>query len=397
MRRRALAWLSVAMLSVPVLAEEAGNSVDTRLEVYADRNDVISVAPVVAVKRLLSRLWSVNVEGELDAVTGASRQWGTDSKGGLDARSGASAKFDGVAGASMRSEGGEPMPEIRGGGKLSLTYSNQGRVGTVLVGGSNEHDYRSLQAGISGSWDFAERNTTLSGGVTVFIDNMSPPAPWNALGGGDKTVVSYRAGLSQILTPLTLAAVDLTLTTNDGYMGHPYNPVSTTDSGFIAERLPRSKQALAVSGQLVQGFHLGERLGSVSGEYRWTTDSWGLLSNTLDLKWNQHLTDETVVRLRGRIYDQGTASFVRDSYQGNEAYRTADIRLYAFRSWLLGIKVTSTFPEDWQKSAWLPDRWSLSYDHLWRNTRGNPQLYQLYSVGSMYMQGTGAVEVGWDL
>jgi Protein of unknown function (DUF3570) len=396
MNRYVLILLSTSAVA---FANEAANTVDTRLEVFADRNDVLSIAPTLAVKRVLSKLWSLEWEETVDAVSGASRQFGLNSKGGLDAKSGAStnlSKYDGVSGASGRDGKGQEISEVRIGSHLSLTRSNQGHVGTITVGGSNEHDYRSLQGGLSGSWDFGERNTTLSGGLNLFSDRMSPPFPWNQWGGGDKTVVSSRMGLSQLLTPLTLVAVDGTLTWTAGYMGHPYNPVSTLDSGFVTERLPRRKEALALSSQLIQGYHLGESLGSLNLEYRRTVDSWALASHTIDLKLSQHLGDETVLRLRGRWYQQGAATFIRDDFQGDEVYRSADIRLYKFTSWLAGIKISSTFPEDWRAHG-APDRWSLAYDHLWRDTYGDGTLYQLYSASSIYMQGTGAIELGWDL
>jgi len=151
-----------------------------------------------------------------------------------------------------------------------------------------------------------------------------------------------------------------------------------------------------MSGQIVQGWLLGEKLGSVNTEYRWYSDSWALRSNTLTLQVSQHFTDATILRLQGRYYNQTATAFSdAGQYRGTETYRTADIRFYGFTSWLVGAKVSSAFPEDW--SGWLPRRWDLSYDHMFRNTKGNPLLYQLYPSNATYQQGTARAGLGWDI
>jgi len=381
--------LVVSMGVVHAFAGE-GDAVETKFEVFHDRNDVTALSPIVELSKTIARYWSVQWEGQLDAVTGASRNWGRD------ATSGASQQVDAVSGASGRDAQGNVNPEFRYGTRVGATYSNGGRVFSGSLYGSKENDYQSISPSISGSWDFAERNTTLSWAASWFIDKMSPSGVWASIGGGDKRVQSYTLGLTQTLTPLTLGGLTVNYIRTTGYIGHPYNPVSTIDSGVIAEALPDQKDALAMSGQIVQGWLLGEKLGSVNTEYRWYSDSWALRSNTLTLQVSQHFTDATILRLQGRYYNQTATAFSdAGQYRGTETYRTADIRFYGFTSWLVGAKVSSAFPEDW--SGWLPRRWDLSYDHMFRNTKGNPLLYQLYPSNATYQQGTARAGLGWDI
>jgi hypothetical protein len=164
---------------------------------------------------------------------------------------------------------------------------------------------------------------------------------------------------------------------------------------MVIENLPSKKEALALAGQFVQGFHLGEELGSLNTEYRWYTDSWNLRSHTLTLRWNQHISEASVVRLQTRIYSQTGAAFATTNGVGNELYRTADIRFFPFKSLLLGVKYSSEFPDNWP--GLMPRRWDISYDHLWRDTKGNPLLYQLYASNVIYMQGTARAGLSWDL
>jgi hypothetical protein len=383
------------VMAAATFASDGEDRLDTKVEAFHDRNDVWAFSPILSLSKRIAKHLSLELETQLDAVTGASREWGLSGSGQkLDANTGASVKLDGVSGASAR-EGGEIDPEIRAGGRAGLSWSNQGRVFAASFYSSRENDYVSYSPSVSGAWDFAERNTTVSWGASWFFDRMTPYGEWGRLGGGAKRVQSYNLGLTQTLTPLSLAGLTTTFTRTTGYIGHPYNPVSTRDSGMLAEELPGAKDALALAGQFVQGFHLADRLGSLNGEYRWYSDSWNLRSHTLTLRWNQHLTDATVVRLQGRYYDQTGAAFASADYTGVERYRTADIRFHPFRSWLAGLKIDSEFPEEW--AGWLPRRWDLSYDHLWSDTPGNPLLYQLYAKDAWYMQGTARAGLSWDL
>lgn len=384
--------LLASILAVSVRASE-GDALETKFEVFRDRNEVTALSPLFELKKTIAKSLSLMWEGQMDAVTGASREWGVNGSGQLDAKSGASARLDGISGASRKDE---PEPEIRWGSRLGLTWSRNGRVFSGSLYASKESDYQSFSPSISGAWDFAERNTTLSWGGAWFFDKMTPYGEWGRLGGGEKRVQSYSLGLTQSFTPLTLGGITTNFIRTTGYIGHPYNPVTTRDSGLIAEFLPEKKDALAVSLQAIQGWLWGEKLGSVNLEYRNYRDSWDLRSNTLTIQLSQNLLDATMVRLQGRYYSQVGAWFAQtDLYQGSEVYRTADIRFHRFDSWMAGLKVASEFPDSW--GAWLPRRWNLSYDHLIRNTRGNTRLYQLYAPDEFYQQGTARAGLGWDL
>lgn len=395
---RCTAVLLAASWFGPGVRASDGDGVSTKFEVFHDRNDVTALSPIFELRKTIARSLSVIWEGQIDAVTGASRDWGRAGSGqsSLDGSSGASARMDGVSGASSNEEG-EQKPEVRGGTRLGLTYSRDGRVLGGSVYGSKENDYQSFSPALFGAWDFAERNTTVSWAASWFFDKMSPKGSWALLGGGDKRVQSYTVGLTQTLTPLTLAGFTVNWIRTTGYIGHPYNPINSIDSGMIGEMLPERKDALATSGQLVQGWLVGgEFLGSANAEYRYYSDSWDLRSQTFTLQLSQHLSEATILRFQGRYYTQTGAAFAQSAYYlGNEAYRTADIRFHRFSSWLGGAKLSSEFPDSWD--GWLPRRWDVSYDHMVRDTEGDPLLYQLYARDAWYQQGTGRVGLGWDL
>jgi hypothetical protein len=69
----------------------------------------------------------------------------------------------------------------------------------------------------------------------------------------------------------------------------------------------------------------------------------------------------------------------------------------------MGLKIGSTFPESWNASAWLPDRWDLSYDHGLRDTKGDingdtPMFHtQVFPADEYYQQGTFMLGLSFDL
>lgn len=393
--------LATTFFATSLFANEGEDKLDTKYEWFQDRNQATALAPIFLLTRSISRNFGIEWEGQMDAVAGASRRWGVEGSGQnppLDASTGASGQtifvshaLDGVSGAS-----GNGDWELRAGTKIGLTWTD--KKGGVLNGSlyaSKENDYQSFSPAVGGSWDFAERNTTVSWGGSWFFDEMTPYGAWATMGGGAKRVQSYNLGLSQILTPLTLVGLNATFTRTTGYIGHPYNAVSTLDSGIVVEHLPERKDALALAGQVVQGFLVGNLLGSINADYRWTSDSWNLRSHTVTVRWNQHVTDASYFRLQTRVYSQTGAAFSSKAYTGQESYRTADIRFFPFYSVLAGVKFVSEFPEDW--AGWLPRRWDVSCDYLWRNTHGNKSLYQLYPATGHYMQTTSRFGLSWDL
>lgn len=385
-----LCGLAAAPASVSA-ADEADQGVDFKYMYYWDRNGVWNHTPAIAYFRKFASVWKFQWDQEVDAVSGASRRLGLKNIGRLGDND---RKLDGITGASQR--------EIRHSEQATMAYADQGKAASASFYFSDENDYRSYSPSVSGSLDFNDRNTTLGGSAALFLDDMHPTGRFTGMG-GKRQIVSGTVSLAQVLTPLTLGSLTANIIRSTGYLGHPYNPAITTDGNLIAENLPDKKNSVALSGLIVQGFHLGDRLGSLRLEGRHYRDDWELVSNTADLQWYQYLTEGTYLRLRARGYRQDAAAFASEAYVGNEVYRTPDIRFYEFASLTVGLKIGSVFPESWGESGWLPDRWDLSYDHGVRDTKGEegsgkPMFhYQLFPSDQYYIQGTFMLGLGFDL
>ena len=387
----ATALVVTAVLPSTPRAAEADDGVEFKYMYFWDKNGVWNHTPAFAWMHKLADAWKFQYDQELDYVSGASRRLGLRNIGRLNDND---LNLDGVTGASRR--------ELRHSEQASLAYAREGRTASGAFYFSDEKDYRSYSPSLGGSMDFNERNTTVGLSAAAFFDDMHPAVPFNQLG-GTRQILSLSATLAQVLSPLTLSGLTANVIHSAGFLGHPYTPPFTTQGNLITENLPDRKTALALSGQLIRGFHLAERLGSLHIEGRYYRDDWELQSGTLDAQWYQYLWDGTFVRVRARGYSQSAAAFAKDTYDGDEVNRTADIRFFAFSSLTVGLKVGSTFPESWGDSPWLPDRWDLSYDHAVRDTHGEDdgvhpaKHYQLFPVDEYYQQGTVLAGLSFDL
>jgi hypothetical protein len=358
---------------------------------FWDRNGVWNHTPALAFFRKIASAWTLRYDQELDYVSGASRRLGLRNIGRLGDHD---LELDGISGASRR--------EFRHSERAGAAWERDGRAASASFYFSDENDYTSYSPSVSGSLDFNERNTTLGGAAAVFLDDMHPTGPFRGLG-GSRRIVTLTATLAQVLSPLTLGGLTLDLIRSTGFLGHPYNPAITAGGDLLLENLPDRKTALALSGQIIQGFHLGGMLGSLRLDARWYADDWRLQSGTADVQWYQYVAEETYVRLRVRGYGQTAAAFARPAYAGDEVYRTGDIRYYGFSSVLAGLKIASSFPESWSARAWLPHRWDLSYDHGIRGTKGErdgvtPMFHtQVFPRDEYYLQGTLMAGLSFDL
>jgi hypothetical protein len=389
----AVAAGAMAIAVLPCAGAATGSRLVLKHEYFRDKNKVWNQTPAFSFSQALSRVWFLGWEQELDIVTGASRRIGLEKVG----QSG-DLEIDGVSAASK--------VETRHSENPSLTYSDQGTVASASLYSSRENDYFSLSPAASLAFDFNERNTTVGVSYAEFFDTFKPAGPF-AGEGGKKRITSLGATLAQSLTSLTLVGFTATWNHSWGFLGHPYNPPVTIDGQMMRERVPDQKQAGAVSAQIVQGFRLGDRLGSLNLDYRRYQDTWALKSGTWDAKLSQYFTETAFIRLRLRYYNQTRALFAKEYYSGSEAYRTADIRWFPFTSWLVGAKISAAFPEEWSQSAFLPDRWDVKFDYTLRDTRGDKVAqaageprslrYQLYGPDETYTQGVLMVGLVFDL
>jgi hypothetical protein len=208
---------------------------------------------------------------------------------------------------------------------------------------SQEPDYRSFFVTVNGTAELGQRNTTLAftvarGHDRVTNANTHNPIAAPIVGYLDTTLASF--GVTQVLTPLWLAALTYDFMDLNGFQENPYRVVSAGGM-LVPERVPkvRLRHAIAASARTYLPTSRTEFLGS----YRFYTDNWGVIGHTPELRVIQEITRDLFAQVRYRYYQQNGAFFFQPVYDTNDPaidpYLTDDPKLAPMTTHILGGKV----------------------------------------------------------
>jgi hypothetical protein len=316
---------------------------------------------------------------------------------------GASYLLDAITSASVAAgvQRDEPFTEVRNEFGLRLGQ----RLGPALLSGgysySTESDYQAHSAFLSGVVDLFQRNTTLGLALAYGHDNVHRrmgPTSYSTLGTLDR--LNLIATWTQVLTARTLLTVSYDLgvhgfgSKDNGFQANPYRTVMLGGSPN-PEQLPfqRIRHALAASLYL----HLPlpsktVRYLAFRPSYRFYIDDWSIVSHTPELRI--YLAAGPVeLRLTGRYYAQGRASFWNDIGDGRPVYmgnvgkpctscttdsargmffHTADPKLSQMSSLFLELRLLIDLGFMRKVSSWLSEgRIEASYGHMFNDRWAN--------------------------
>jgi hypothetical protein len=246
------------------------------------------------------------------------------------------------------------------------------RLATLEVGAnvSDEYDYTSAGFNARLARDFNNRNTTLSFGVAVANDTITPvggaPVALSPMlaaagsGGGkatlagdqSKDVVDFLVGVTQVLNRQTIVQFNYSLSQSDGYLTDPYKILSVVDpvtglpmagppgtglNLYLYESRPETREKQSLYALLKRDFN-----GDVFDiSYRYMTDDWGIDSHTVDLHYRWQFSGGKYVQPHLRFYSQNQADFYETVlFDGAPVPRfaTADYRLAKMDGVTFGIK-----------------------------------------------------------
>jgi Protein of unknown function (DUF3570) len=247
------------------------------------------------------------------------------------------------------------------------------RLSKLSVGGSvsAEYDYTHVGVNANIARDFNNRNTTLSFGVALANDTISPvggtptalspmlPANIRGEDGGfkgpdqSKDVLDLLVGVTQVLNRHSLVQFNYSLTRSDGYMNDPYKILSVVDSvnglpvagppgsglsRYLYESRPDTREKQSLFGLYKRDFD-----GNVFDvSYRYMTDDWDIKSHTIDMHYRFRLGDSgKYLQPHLRFYSQTAANFystVLFDAVPVPLFASADYRLGEFDAVTLGLK-----------------------------------------------------------
>jgi hypothetical protein len=270
--------------------------------------------------------------------------------------------IDSIAGATPS---GQPPPEGSDQVPLStlkdrreayqIEFSQPWQRGELMLGYANseESDYFSDVWSLNGLLFFNQKNTILRMGYARADDEVQPTFFPTAR---DKTVQDAIIGFTQVVSPTTTLTANLTYGYQEGYLSDPYKLVQKATEilpGLVIdltfpENRPSERERLI--GFFSVTHTLEEQRATIETSYRVLNDDWGVFSHTLEMAWFQRLGEHLILRPAVRYYRQSAADFYvvdldgspidpSPDPTGDPPYYSADYRLSAMETWMLGGKV----------------------------------------------------------
>lgn len=342
---------------------------DTAVLVYSESDGRVQAAePVVLASKDLGDDRRFSARLVLDALTGASPNGATPASD-IQTFTRPSGK-----GSFTVAPGETPLDDTFKDTRVAVSADYQfplSRDGRLAYGASVSKEYDFLSAGGSLRYtlDFNQRNTTLSAGLSLESDRISPvggtPVPLGPVpdAKGDatesKTVTDLVVGVSQVLNPRSVVQFNYALSLSSGYQTDPYKLLSVVGADgepvrYVYEGRPDSRTKHSLFARLKQ--FVGDR-DVFDASYRFMTDDWGIVSSTVDATYRWNFSEDQYLEPHLRWYSQGAADFYRVAlFDGTEAMFTvasADPRLGRFDGITAGLKYGQILESGNQWSARL--------------------------------------------
>jgi Protein of unknown function (DUF3570) len=371
--RERLSKAALALLLMPAAAmadSTPANQVDYTALYYGEQGRTEVFEPVVRATRLFGDGQSLSAQLAIDVITGASPS------GALP--SGSVQTITSASGRVITVPAGE-IPTTRFQdhrfGLDGEWHKPWGRLFSSTFGlhASREKDYQSF--GVNGkiSADLLEHTFTVTAGGGYSDDSVFPVGgtPIGLSDGTEVTngknpkhVSSLLFGLSHVLTRRWMMSLDGTRTVENGYLTEPYKVISLVDpftgipDGQLTDKRPSTRTR--TSALLSSVYHLKNDIAYTSYRYYW--DSWGIRSNTLDLRYRHDLEeDDWYLEPHIRLYRQSKADFFTVGLSGFLAppdFATSDYRLGKLTTLTLGT--TFAFRLGWSH----PALWTLRAEYI---------------------------------
>lgn len=264
-------------------------------------------------------------------------------------------------------------------GQVSLSWTDELMKDTrytVASNLSNEIDYISI--GMSGeiARDLNQKNSTLSVGISLGIDQFSPlgnvplsfssmvvdngqyatDADFNAAYDATRTTDSekintaeFLLGWTQVINRRMLMQFNYGYTNISGYLTDPYKILSVVNNigitqDYVYENRPDSKQQHSLFG--LMKYHLDESIFDIS--YRYVSNDWDITSHTIDTHWKFLSDNGSFWEPHVRFYQQSAAEFytpflsagvsLPETANQYPTYASADYRIGEMTAMTLGLK-----------------------------------------------------------
>ena len=258
-----------------------------------------------------------------------------------------------------------PYTEEREQLSIGMDYLRGNTTMSVSVTNSEESDFTSDSYSFSVSQGMFGDLTTLTLAYSLSNDEVRRSDDDTFVREADRQF--YSVGLTQIITRNLIMGLNVETITDEGFLNNPYRTVRYVDSSnpigysYEAELYPNTRTSTAVG--IRARYYLPYR-AAVQGEYRFFTDTWGILSHTGAISYTHPWRAWTFTG-KYRHYTQDQADFYSDLFPRSEAtnFRGRDKELSKFVSQNFRLQASYAILQD----GWgFVDRGSVNliYDQL---------------------------------
>jgi len=242
---------------------------------------------------------------------------------------------DAVSGASRHLESGTI--------DWSTAYKQSPVLSLLMHSGIHlENPFRSWNAGVGASRAFADQNTVVSAGVLGVLDWFDRfYIDGTRHGRTQRSTTTGDVGVTQILTPYTVANVNYGLSAQEGELGNTWNSVPLSIGIRGPELLPRERVRHAFVARLAQFLPWN---GALRAYYRFYADDWGIVAHSVEGEWMQRLTPTLYIGALYRFHTQTGPYFFTTLAPVDATLRTADSDLAPLQSNTIGGKIVGDVP-----------------------------------------------------
>lgn len=232
------------------------------------------------------------------------------------------------------------------------------------VGFHHEEPFLSWLYSLEYQRSLAEDNATVSVAANEVLDWFDAfTLGGTRRGRASRASTNLNLGLSQLLSPTTLAAVSYGVTLQRGELGNTWNTVPLAAGGRESELLPRERVRHAASLALQQylPWH-----GALKLRYRFYRDDWDVTAHSLEAELRQRIAEWLTVGASYRYHHQtGVSFFTVDAVPSASPYATADSDLAGLFTQTIGGNANVNLPTARFGALFL----SFGFDHYFRSDK----------------------------
>ncbi len=348
--------------------EESSWDFDTAFLYYSESDRVSAAEAIINAKKTFENDQVLNLKLTIDSLTGASAN-GATAQPNVQTFTRPSGK-----GSYQTQANATPLDDTFKDTRVQLNAQwtqplAQNYTGSAGMHISKEYDYLSLGLNGNLAYDFNNKNSTFSVGLSYFQDTFEPeggiPVAFASMplaygseeidsaskeafdatrsaDSDDKTTADIMLGFTQVINRRMLMQFNYSYSKVDGYLSDPFKVLSLVDDNGIAqdyryENRPDSRVKQSLFAQTK--YHFEQNVVDVSYRYMW--DDWKLDSHTIDSKLRIPLSNTSYIEPHIRFYQQTAANFYQPFLSQSQEipeFSSADYRIGEMSAYTVGLK-----------------------------------------------------------